>query len=525
MDEKNLCIKQNKTEKRIQTDIIKPSNRGKKTKLFFVSLVLFSLTFAAVCLSFIYLDRQGIIPDTLFAKILIGAGIFVGIELLLLFFSNKSIAVSVISIITCSVVLIASGLGIYTLQKVYEGMEKVKDPDTYYAHIGVYVRKDSRYAPQVTETEIWGKTKTKTVEGESLEGSTFGTMLLNLDRGYTSEGLRRLRKETNVSVNVYEDFGGLVDALRDGEIDALICNEALMALFLEDDVDFNEWATKVKEIGIETQNESIVVEADVVSEPFIVFIAGLDSYDQDEWRDDYRTDANILACVDPVEKKILLINTPRDYYVPLRGRNYAMDKLTHASVYGVEWSVETLEKLYDIEINYYVRTNIFSLIKIVDALGGITVHSDYQFYCANGIGGYHQFYVGDNEIDGAAALCFIREREQFENGDRQRGIHQEECIRAIVKKACSPAIVAHFSDVLKVVTESVRTNIGQREINAIVKMQLADMASWSFESYSVDGYGAFAPCYVWGEGELYVMKPDYDTVKEAREKLSEFMKK
>jgi anionic cell wall polymer biosynthesis LytR-Cps2A-Psr (LCP) family protein len=185
--------------------------------------------------------------------------------------------------------------------------------------------------------------------------------------------------------------------------------------------------------------------------------------------------------------------------------------------------MSTLSSLFGINYNYYARVNVYSLIKIVDALGGITVHSDYEFYAASGTGGYHQFYVGDNEVDGVGALCFVRERNAFENGDRQRGIHQEECIKAIIKKACSPAIIAHFTDVLSIVTSSMKTNIGQEEINALVKMQLSDMASWTVEGISVDGWGAVRPCYTAGDTELWVMIPDTATVNAAKDKIKEFL--
>ena len=42
---------------------------------------------------------------------------------------------------------------------------------------------------------------------------------------------------------------------------------------------------------------------------------------------------------------------------------------------GVENSVKTIEDFMGIDINYYVRVNFTSLVKIVDALGGITVES------------------------------------------------------------------------------------------------------------------------------------------------------
>ncbi|MBP0969398.1 MAG: LCP family protein, partial [Oscillospiraceae bacterium] len=383
-------------------------------------------------------------------------------------------------------------------------------------------RRDSVFAPYMSEPEDETE-EPQLMPGESLDGHSVGTILLNLDRGYTSQAMRILRKDTDIEAVVFEDFGGMMDAFRNGEIDAIIYNEAYLGVYLGEDNDFYEWAVESRSIGIETEHNVSVRKADVISEPFLVYISGLDTWDEDYFPDEARCDVNIVAAVDPVNKRILLVNTPRDYYVPLWGVSYAMDKLTHAGVYGVEGSMETLEALYGIEFNYYVRTNIYSLIKIVDALGGITVHSEFDFTAPNGIGGYHTFHVGENEIDGAAALCFIRERYSFDNGDRQRGIHQEECIRAIINKACSPAIIAHFTDVLNVVESSIRTNIDQEDVNALIKMQLTDMSSWSLEAIAADGYGSHEPSYAMGGEELYVMIPYYSTVEAAREKLYEYM--
>lgn len=510
----------------------KPISQGKKTRkrkvkkksgsCFIVALLFFSLTFAAICATFIYLDSNGLIPENLFFKILLGAGGFILLELFLMILSRKSRIVAALSVLLCMVVLGSATFGVYALYQVYQSVEEVEPPKTYYAFVDVYAKQGSRFVPVEVESEEEDEGP-QIIPGDSLDGCSVGTMLLNLDRGYTSQAIRDYRKQHDISVIAFDDFGSMIDAFRDGDIDAVIYNKLTMKMFLGEDSDFYDWATCIESLGVEKEHTIAVKKADVVTEPFAVYICGIDTLDNDEFWDLARCDTNLIACVNPIRKKILVISTPRDYYVPLWGESYAMDKLTHAGIYGVETSVETLEALYDLELNYYVRTNVYSLVRIVDALGGITVHSDYEFYCANGIGGYQQFYVGDNDIDGSGALCFVRERSSFDEGDKIRGLHQMEVIKAIVRKACSPAIVAHFNDVLGVVTNSVETNIGKDEINAIIKMQLSDMASWTFESYAVDGYGIHAGSYALGGTEVYMMMPYYDTVNEAREKISEFM--
>ncbi|MBP0986410.1 MAG: LCP family protein, partial [Oscillospiraceae bacterium] len=487
---------------------------GENKGFFVMALVSFSLAFCALCAAFLYLDSNGIVPGRILAKAIIAAGIVILLNAALVILSRRSKAAALICTAVCVVITIASLIGVFLLYKYNESMGEIEKDKEYYAYVGVYVKRGSRFEPVTVEPKLKIQQPYK-VPGDDLDGCDVGTMLINVDNGYASQAIRMYRKNHDINVIACDDFGSMIDALRNDEVDAIIYNDAYMSVFLGDDSDFFEWAVEIDRIGIESEHTALAKTADVVSEPFIVYISGIDTtdsagVDEDTFPSIARSDVNIIAAVDPVKKKILLVNTPRDYYVPLWGRSNAMDKLTHAGVYGIDASISTLESFYDIEINYYVRTNVFSLVKIVDALGGITVHSDFEFYAPSGTGEYRRFHVGENEIDGIGALCFIRERHSFENGDVQRGIHQQEVIRAIIEKACSPAIVAHFTDVLKVVTSSVETNVSREEINALIKMQLSDMASWTLETVSVDGTGSYENSYAIGRDSdpVWVMIPN-----------------
>lgn len=99
-----------------------------------------------------------------------------------------------------------------------------------------------------------------------------------------------------------------------------------------------------------------------------------------------------------------MTSIPRDYYVPMANSGIG-DKLTHAGLGGVENSVKTIENFMGIDINYYARVNFTSLINIVDALGGITVESPYSFVTLHG---NYQIVQGNNEMDGAKVLGFVR---------------------------------------------------------------------------------------------------------------------
>ncbi len=206
----------------------------------------------------------------------------------------------------------------------------------------------------------------------------------------------------NISIATYDTLEELADALLDGRIEAAIINQALISVIDETVPGFSEKVKVVYTYGIETE---IQVEAPrEVTNAFNVYISGIDVAGAISTTS--RSDVNIIATVNPDTKTILLTTTPRDYYVPLPGVSGGMrDKLTHAGLYGVETSIATLESLYNIKIDYYARVNFTTLIQVVDLLGGVDVHSPYEFSA----GGYH-FVKGLNHLDGKQALAFSRER-------------------------------------------------------------------------------------------------------------------
>lgn len=254
----------------------------------------------------------------------------------------------------------------------------------------------------------------------------------------------------------------------------------------------------------------------ITKEPFVIYLSGVDT--RGELTEKARSDVNILAVVNPKTKQVALINTPRDYYVDLAGTD-SKDKLTHAGLYGVENSMETLGNLYGIEVDHYIRINFAGFMTIVDALGGVDVYSD-QAFTSVGSPGYYDpttFVEGWNHLDGQAALAFARERKAFATGDVQRGINQMKVIDAMLNKIKSPTLLMSFSKLMEAASDCFVTSFSQDQISALVRMQLSDFAEWSIESYTATGTNAKSTqCYSAKGQSLYVMKPDTDSVNEAK---------
>ena len=273
----------------------------------------------------------------------------------------------------------------------------------------------------------------------------------------------------------------------------------------------------------DTEVETEAVKTNVAKKPFLVYLSGVDTRGGGEIRDKALSDVNMVIAVNPKTAKILMINIPRDFYVPLEGNPAKMDKLTHAGTKGVACSMSTLEALFDIEFNYYAKVNFESVVEVVDTLGGITVNSEYNFtsYYSLTYDTTYQFVKGENKLTGLSALAFARERKNVPGGDRTRGKHQQVIIKAIINKAISPSnlMPSKISKLVDCVTKHTNTNISYGEISDLVKLQLDKMPSWNIQSIAVDGKGATKPTYVTGGLNAYVMIPNEETVEEAKAQL------
>lgn len=249
---------------------------------------------------------------------------------------------------------------------------------------------------------------------------------------------------------------------------------------------------------------------DEIPETLVMYLSGIDTYGGISARS--RSDVNILAIVNTKTKNILLLSTPRDAYVGFNATGGVPDKLTHAGIYGVEASMNALEGIYDLNIDYYLRLNFSGFIDIIDALGGIDVYSEYQFSVEN----IRTYDVGHNHVTGLEALAFARERYSFADGDAQRAKNQTEVIRAVLDAAVSPSMLINYSSVMNAISGSFETSMPEEQIAALVKMQLSDMAEWNITSYATTGTGKKAETYSMPGRSLSVVELSEASIDEAK---------
>lgn len=350
---------------------------------------------------------------------------------------------------------------------------------------------------------------------------SFG-VLSSIDHDNTVSFKAEVSKEIgSISVIEYDYVLDLVAALYNGEVQAILLNSAYVNFATgADDYKNFESETRVifsKEIVTHVKvdkpkNENYTGADKEDGEIFTIYISGIDTRGSSP-RVNSNSDVNILMTVNTNTRQVFLLSTPRDFYVPLSISNGVKDKLTHAGGHGIDVSVDTLEMLYEINIDDYIKVNFTGFIDVIDALGGVNVYSDYSFYTTHG---GDLINVGYNECDGAKALGFARERCNVPGGDRTRGKNQMAVIEALIKKMASSQLLNNYTEILDSLTDSMVTSMSYDEISDLIKFQLEDMRGWDVVKYSVDGYNSEGPTYSAGSQLLYVMEPDQETVEQAK---------
>ena len=390
------------------------------------------------------------------------------------------------------------------------------------AFAGHYILNTLGFLSKITATNY----KTETYSVIVLKNSKYEKIkdIKDLDVGYfsNSEGANQAKKKVLKKVDVtfkdYDDANEMASNLINGSESVIMLEDSLLSMVKEDNAEFESSTKVIYKFVIKIKSNTKAKDVNVTSKPFNIYITGIDTYG--EINSVSRSDVNIIATVNPKTKQVLLTSIPRDYYVQLAGTKGTKDKLTHAGIYGVDKSIKTIEDLLDIEINYYVKVNFTSVIDIVNALGGITVYSEYTFTSIDGV----HFTEGNNNMNGEQALAFARERKAFKDGDNQRGKDQQAVIAALIKKMCSKSIITKYDSILNSLKGKFETNMSSKKIRSLLKMQLNDMSTWNVSSYNLVGVNSNNYTYSGGNTKLFVLEPILGSIEEAHKLISDVIK-
>lgn len=366
---------------------------------------------------------------------------------------------------------------------------------------GIYVLKDSNY-------EEIGDLGNKNV-----------TYLNMQDDENVRKVIAKINKEVKINTDYIDGIDALVKSLINGECDAIIFEISYEEILSDEYEEYYKELKMIDSIDIVDTITTLKSDVDITKDPFVVYVSGIDT--KGNIASKARSDVNLLIVVNPTTKNILMINTPRDYYVTLHTSG-KKDKLTHAGIYGIEESIYTLEDLYDIEIDYYVRANFTSVIKMIDALDGIKVDVPVKFCEQDSNRSFDEgdlicLNKGYQTLNGEQALALARHRKTLATGDRARGDNQMLVLEAMINKALSPKILTNYQDMISALQGRVTTNVSTDEMYKFAKKQLKSEGAWTFTKLNAKGTDSRGTCYSVGSAKAYVMEPDegyIDTIKQ-----------
>ena len=464
-----------------------------KKLIYIIFLILLSIM--SIFLAF----NSTIIPNTIIYLLIL----FYVINLILIcvLITRKKKFIRILGIILSILVILSSGLMIFVYQKANSFFNSITNVEYETSNYSIVILNDSPYE-KINDL------------------SNIGIYNNELDKNY-SLALEELNDKVKINNEKCDGLVELVASLLESKIEAILINENYIDIIDETTKGFKDKTKVLDTLSIKSIKEKKELENEIKKlGNFNIYISGIDTYG--EISTVSRSDVNIIATIDMKNNKILLTNTPRDYYVQLHGTTGVKDKLTHAGVYGIDMSMQTLEDLYNTKIDYYIRVNFNTLIKVVDEIGGIDVYSDQELTTL-----HYNVHVkyGWNHFNGEQALGYARERYSYMEGDRHRGQNQQQIIEAIIKKVTASNDINVYMKLLNVLEDSMQTNMDKKLINGFINLQVKSNFNWQVESIQVTGYDDGGYTYSYPGQYLYVMQPDYDSLETAKNRISSIISK
>lgn len=419
-----------------------------------------------------------------------------------LIFLKKAKLLTTVGLILMSLLLAG---GLFTLKSVVDISSRMNESAKIFKRgMSVLVLKDSSIKDV---SELSDVTAPKAIDGKNID-----LLLAQISKD----------KGTNLNVLDVSSYSTAYQQLANKETQAIVMNSAYVDLLISERDDFE---SKVKEIytyEIEEKVQTSVEEKPSSDEAFNVYISGIDTYGSISSVS--RSDVNMIMTVNRKTNKILLTTTPRDSYVPIAGGgNNQPDKLTHAGIYGVDASIQTLENLYGIDINYYARINFTSFMTLIDLVGGVDVYND-QAFTAHTNKNY-SFGVGNVHLDSQGALAFVRERYSLQNGDNDRGKNQQKVIAALINKLTSVNSVTNYNAILNGLGDAVQTDMELSKLMAMLNDQVASGKQYDVTTQTLTGTSSVGMLrsYAMPDSSLYMFSIDESSLANAKQAIQNIM--
>lgn len=425
----------------------------------------------------------------------------------------KTIIITIISIIIAAVMIIIG----YNINKIYNAIANISTTSqTYSSSIVTRIDSEINDINDLKEEKIGILSDKESIDGYQIP--------------------QEIIKDNNLNNELveYNNYLDMINALLDEKINAIFLPTNYSILFAN-----IQGLEKLKEQTkiIYTKDKNIKVQKTLNSknldEPFTILLMGVDSENEEIKGSSFNGDSLVLITFNPKTLDATMLSIPRDTYVPITCfAGQKKNKITHAAWYGESCMMSTIENMFDINIDYYIKINFAGVVKIVDTLGGIDVNVPYSFCEQNSKRefGNSTVYVreGQQTLNGEQALALARNRHpwteycswewtNYNSNDFVRGQNQQLVIQGMLNKIKNINSVDTFYDMLNNISMSMETNMSTENILSFYNIAKDILLKNTSDTTNLSELIGFERMYLSGYDQMIV---DYDGINDTGSGLS-----
>ncbi|MGM0843756.1 MAG: LCP family protein [Bacillota bacterium] len=253
---------------------------------------------------------------------------------------------------------------------------------------------------------------------------------------------------------------------------------------------------------------------EVSKDPFSVLIMGVEDYSTGG--ENGRTDSLMVATFNPDTQTVKLLSIPRDTLAEIPGQA-EKDKINHAYAFGgKEATIDSVETLLDIPIDYYMTVGFSGFKDIIDEVGGVTIDVPFDFNEKSDEDKQLIYFTeGQMTLNGEEALAYARMRKQDPRGDFGRNDRQKQVMTAVIDRLLSPSSISKLDDVAEHVGDNIQTNMRVTTALAIQR-KYPGFNSENIEKLTLGGTDDYI-------GGIYYFRPDEAQLLELQSELNQHL--
>ena len=417
----------------------------------------------------------------------------------------KIIITSIISIIFSAVIIIIG----YNVNKIYSAIANISSTSqTYSSSLVTLIDSEMNSIDDIKGEKIGILNDTESIDGYQIP--------------------QEIIKENNLDNEIieYSNYLDLINALIDEDINVIFLPTNYSILFANiQGLENLKDKTKIiytKDKNVKTQK---TLNSKNLDEPFTILLMGVDSENEEIKGSSFNGDSLVLITFNPKTLNATMLSIPRDTYTSITCfAGQRKNKITHAAWYGETCMMSTIEKMFDIDIDYYVKINFKGVTKIVDALGGVDVDVPYSF-CeqnSNREFGVNTVYVtkGFQTLNGEQALALARNRHpwteycssewtNYNSSDFVRGQNQQLVIQGMLNKLKNINSVDSFYEMLNSISSNMETNMSTENILSFYNIAKDILTKNTNDTTDLSSLIGFERLYLSGYDQTIV---DYDGI-------------